>query len=71
MAEGKDQNIPNVTARENHIACNGFTRSELVVLLRKNGEIVGQIDIDNDVVDPFLTCFEDSRKRPGRFVVRL
>ncbi|CAM6093697.1 unnamed protein product [Calypogeia fissa] len=30
-----------------------ITRSELVVLLRKDREIVGQIDIHSNVVDPF------------------
>lgn len=63
VAEGKDQNVPDVTARGNYIACNGFTRSELVVLLRKNGEIVGQIDIDSDVVDPILAEEEAALKR--------
>ncbi|CAM6119890.1 unnamed protein product [Calypogeia fissa] len=53
VTEGKDQNVPDAAARHNYIACNRFTRSELVVLLRKNREIVGQIDIHSDVVDPF------------------
>ena len=39
--------------RENYIACNMFTRSELVVLIRRGTHILGQIDIDSDVVDPF------------------
>ncbi|CAM6092066.1 unnamed protein product [Calypogeia fissa] len=52
VEEGKDQNVPDVSARHNYIACNRRTRSELVVLLRKNREIVGEIDIHSDVVDP-------------------
>ncbi|CAM6122639.1 unnamed protein product [Calypogeia fissa] len=63
VAEGKDQNVPDVAARDNYIACNRFTRSELVVLLRKNGEIVGQIDIDSDVVDPFSKEEEAALKK--------
>lgn len=53
VATGQDQNVPDVRARENYIACNLFTRSELVVLIRRNGEIIGQIDVDSDQVDPF------------------
>ena len=40
-------------ARENYLACNAFTRSELVVLIRLGQAVLGQIDIDSDVVDPF------------------
>lgn len=53
VAENADQNVPDVRARENYIACNLFTRSELVVLIRRGPEILGQIDVDSDVVDPF------------------
>jgi GAF domain-containing protein len=53
VATGKDQNVGDVRGRENYIACNLFTRSELVVLIRRGGKILGQIDIDSDQVDPF------------------
>ena len=53
VATGADQNVGDVTARENYIACNLFTKSELVVLIRRAGTILGQIDVDSDVVDPF------------------
>lgn len=53
VATGLDQNVPDVRARENYIACNTFTRSELVVLIRKDGGIIGQIDVDSDHLDPF------------------
>lgn len=48
-----DQNVPDVQDRENYIACNLFTKSELVVLIRRGSEILGQIDVDSDVLDPF------------------
>ncbi|CAM6089718.1 unnamed protein product [Calypogeia fissa] len=63
VAEGKDQNVPDVAARDDYIACNLSTRSELVVLLRRNGEIVGQIDIHSDVVDPFSKEEEAALKK--------
>ena len=53
VATGLDQNVGDVQARENYIACNRFTRSELVVLIRRGERILGQIDIDSDVPDPF------------------
>jgi L-methionine (R)-S-oxide reductase len=53
VASGEDQNVPDVRAIENYIACNTWTRSELVVLIRRGGLILGQIDIDSDEPDPF------------------
>ena len=53
VATGEDQNVGDVQGRENYIACNLFTRSELVVLIRRGGEILGQIDVDSDELDPF------------------
>jgi len=53
VALGKDQNVPDVRAVENYLACNSWTRSELVVLIRRGSLILGQIDIDSDVPNPF------------------
>lgn len=53
VATGQDQNVGDVRAIENYIACNTFTRSELVVLIRRGNRILGQIDVDSDVPDPF------------------
>jgi len=53
VATGTDQNVGDVRAVSNYLACNVYTRSELVVLIRKDGEIVGQVDIDSDEPDPF------------------
>jgi L-methionine (R)-S-oxide reductase len=53
VATGLDQNVPDVRAVDNYIACNAWTRSELVVLIRRGSTILGQIDIDSDVPDPF------------------
>jgi L-methionine (R)-S-oxide reductase len=53
VATGLDQNVPDVRAIDNYIACNLWTRSELVVLIRRGAAILGQIDIDSDVPDPF------------------
>jgi GAF domain-containing protein len=53
IATGEDQNVGDVRAIGNYIACNTFTRSELVVLIRRGKSILGQIDVDSDVPDPF------------------
>jgi GAF domain-containing protein len=55
VATGNDQNVPDVRAVSNYIACNVWTRSELVVLIRRGPLILGQIDIDSDVPDPFTS----------------
>ncbi len=55
VATGQDQNVPDVHAISNYLACNTWTRSELVVLIRRGEVILGQIDIDSDEPDPFTT----------------
>lgn len=62
VATGQDQNVPDVRAISNYIACNTFTRSELVVLIRRGDTILGQIDIDSDVPDPFTADEEKAVK---------
>jgi len=49
VAEGRDQNVPDVGAIGNYLACNSFTKSELVVLIRRGDVILGQLDVDSDV----------------------
>jgi L-methionine (R)-S-oxide reductase len=53
VATKQDQNVPDVNAIGNYLACNTFTKSELVVLIRRGDHILGQIDIDSDVPDGF------------------
>jgi GAF domain-containing protein len=63
VATGQDQNVADVRAVSNYIACNAWTRSELVVLIRRGTSILGQIDIDSDVPDPFTPDEEASVRR--------
>ncbi len=51
--EKRDQNVGDVSAIGNYLACNTFTRSELVVLIRRGDHILGQLDIDSDVPNGF------------------
>ena len=63
VASGMDQNVPDVRSVENYLACNAWTRSELVVLIRRGDLILGQIDIDSDLPDPFTPDEEAEVKR--------
>ena len=63
VATGEDQNVPDVRAISNYIACNTWTRSELVVLIRRGAMILGQIDVDSDVPDPFTADEEAAVRR--------
>ena len=58
VATGTDQNVGDVRALENYLACNLETRSELVVLIRRGAHILGQIDVDSDMPDPFTGAEE-------------
>lgn len=53
VAENKNQVIDDVRELENYLACSVSTRSEIVVLIRRDGEILGQIDIDGHRVGAF------------------
>ena len=53
VALRQDQNVPDVNAIGNYLACNIYTKSELVVLIRRGDDILGQIDIDSDVPNGF------------------
>jgi L-methionine (R)-S-oxide reductase len=63
VATRADQNVPDVKAVENYLACNTWTRSELVVLIRRGELILGQIDIDSDVPAPFTPAEEAAVKQ--------
>ncbi|MDH3223947.1 MAG: GAF domain-containing protein [Gemmatimonadota bacterium] len=47
VAEAQNQNVPDVTAVSNYLACDPKVKSELVVLIRAGDEIFGQLDIDS------------------------
>ena len=53
VAEDRDINVPDVTKADGYLACSIETRSELVVLIRRHNDVLGQIDIDSDVLDGF------------------
>jgi L-methionine (R)-S-oxide reductase len=53
VSEDRNQIVEDVREVENYLACSIHTRSELVVLIRDAGKIVGEFDIDSDTVGAF------------------
>ena len=53
VANDEVQVVPNVHEFEGHVACDSASNSEIVVPLKKDGEIVGVLDIDSPVFDRF------------------
>lgn len=53
VRENRDLNVADVTAAPEYVACSVSTRSELICLIRSDGRVVGQIDIDSDLPDGF------------------
>jgi GAF domain-containing protein len=45
--------VPDVDAFPGHIACSSASRSEIVVPLFKDGEVIGILDIDSDELNTF------------------
>ncbi len=56
---GKVQRVEDVHTFPGHIACDCDSRSEIVLPLRKNGEVVGVLDIDSPLPGRFTP--EDER----------
>ncbi len=71
-AVAADQNIMVEDVREvgNYLACSLETRSEIVVLIRHNGQVVGQFDIDSDEVGAFGAEDEQLLQTLGHLVAR-
>ena len=50
---GKTEIIPDVNADNRYLACFISTKSEIVVPIKKGEKILGEIDIDSDIMDAF------------------
>jgi GAF domain-containing protein len=53
VATGENQLVADVTELDNYLACSTSTRSEIVVLIRYHGSVVGQFDVDSDAPSAF------------------
>ncbi|HEU5052720.1 MAG TPA: GAF domain-containing protein [Hanamia sp.] len=45
--------VPDVAKFPGHIACNSLSKSEIVVPVMRNGEVVAVLDIDSEAYDLF------------------
>lgn len=52
-AEARTQVVPDVEQFPGHIACSSLSKSEIVVPLIANNEVVGVLDIDSDQLATF------------------
>lgn len=73
VAENRNQIVRDVRERENYLACNLETRSEIVVLIHhpQSGEILGQIDVDGTSVGAFDRSDEAFLHRLGERIARV
>lgn len=63
LAQERTQLVPDVHAFPGHIACDGASRSELVVPLRLDGRVVGVIDLDSPTPARFTEMERDLIER--------
>ena len=59
VAEGENQNVPDVTKVDNYLACDPDVQSEMVVLIRAGDDIFGQLDLDSE--EPAAFTEEDEK----------
>lgn len=52
-AEAKTVIVPDVEKFPGHIACSSLSKSEIVVPIIRNGEVVAVLDVDSDELDQF------------------
>jgi len=51
--QGKTLVVPDVEAFPGHIACSSLSRSEIVVPIYQNDEVVAVLDVDSEELDQF------------------
>lgn len=59
VALGANQIVDDVSSLENYLSCSMETKSEIVVLIRDEDRILGQIDVDSHTLARFSS--EDER----------
>jgi GAF domain-containing protein len=61
--------VADVHAFPGHIACDAASRSEIVVPLVKNGQLLGVLDIDSPVVNRFDDEDKQALERLAAFLL--
>ena len=62
-SEGSTQVVEDVDKFPGHIACNSLSRSEIVVPVWRNNEIIGVLDIDSEHLATFDTTDQEWLER--------
>jgi len=57
--ENKTQLVPDVEQFPGHITCSSASKSEIVVPLRRDGEVTGVLDIDSE----YLATFDETDQK--------
>lgn len=65
--KGETQIVPDVDQFPGHIACSSASRSEIVVPITMEGEIIGVLDIDSAELD----TFDETDRRYLEYIVTL
>lgn len=58
-AEQQTVIVPDVDAFPGHIACSSLSRSEIVVPVKRNGEVIAVLDIDSKDLNTFDTTDQE------------
>src|SRR3954463_7835171 len=67
-AEAKTLIVPDVEKFPGHIACSSLSKSEIVVPLFYNGEVVGVLDVDSDQLNQFDTTDQNYLEQISKLV---
>ena len=67
-AENATQLVPDVHLFPGHIACDCASNSEIVVPIRKNGQVIGVLDIDSPVKNRFTEADKDGLEAFARIL---
>lgn len=74
VANNENINVPDVTQNDNYLSCSPKVKSEMVVLIRGNDQIFGQIDIDSHqdaaFTDEDLAALEEVAGKLGEQMVQ-
>jgi GAF domain-containing protein len=61
--EKKTQLVPDVEAFPGHIACSAASKSEIVIPVFKEGEVIMVLDVDSDQLDDFDSVDQEFLER--------
>jgi GAF domain-containing protein len=71
VAEGRDLDIADVHAEPGYLACSLNTKAEAIALIRWQGRIVGQLDVDSDTAGLFGAEAMQALKAAGEVIAPL